>query len=70
MNWFVFELQGSAALVNVYAAKADAWAKYYEILMYAAKSSVPHHGALMVSEDMAEYHMGMAERPDTTTTEE
>jgi hypothetical protein len=63
MNWFVFELQGSAALVSNYSNKADAWSKYYEILMYAAKSSVPLHGAMLVSADLSEIVYQMAERP-------
>ena len=63
MNWFVFEFQGTAALVFSYTNKADAWAKYYEVLMYAAKSSVPLHGAMLINSDQTEYHMQMAERP-------
>lgn len=52
---YVIELQtNETGAVNVFTFdnRADAEAKYHEILMYAAKSTVKKHGAIIITEDM------------------
>lgn len=53
--FYVFELQTTdTGAVNVFTftTRADAESKYHEILMYASKSNVNKHGAMIVTEDM------------------
>lgn len=55
MVFYVFEIQSNTTgAVNVfpYTDRADAESKYHEILMYAAKSDVRKHGAILLTEDM------------------
>lgn len=52
--FIVIELQITeqvAALVNSYEDRNEAENKYHEILMYAAKSSMKKHGAVMMKEE-------------------
>ena len=53
--FYVFEIQTtSTGAVNtfVFDNRADAEAKYHEILMYASKSTVKKHGAMILTEDL------------------
>lgn len=53
--FYVFEVQtNETGAVNVFTfnTREDAESKYHEILMYASKSSVNKHGAMIVTEDM------------------
>lgn len=55
MVFYVFEIQSNeTGAVNVFpfTDRANAEAKYHEILMYAAKSEVRKHGAILITEDM------------------
>lgn len=55
MIFYVFEIQSNeTGSVNVfpYTDRALAEAKYHEILMYAARSEVRKHGAILLTEDM------------------
>ena len=55
MTYYVFELQtGStgAALVNTYDNREDAEEKYFSVMKAAAKSNVPKHGAMIITEDL------------------
>ena len=52
---YVIELQtNDTGAVNVFTFdnRPDAEAKYHEILMYASKSSVKKHGAVIITEDL------------------
>ena len=40
----------TSVLTSVYEEKDPARGKYYEILSYAAQSSVPYHSALLIDE--------------------
>ena len=54
MTYYVIELQTGAegaALPNAYTNRPDAEEKYHQILQYAAKSTVPKHGAVLMNED-------------------
>ena len=66
--WFVLEFQsgdGSGAVVPMaYTDKADAWNKFYTVLGYAAKSSVPKHGAVIIKQDLEWYREELAERSE------
>ena len=53
--FYVIEIQtndSGATNTFVFAKKEDAEAKYHEVLMYASKSSVRKHGAMIMTEDM------------------
>lgn len=53
--FYVLEFQTGAngAVIPVaYADRNEAESKYHEILMYAAKSNIPKHGAMIVTEDL------------------
>lgn len=53
--FYVFELQTTntgASNTFIYDNRDDAEAKYHEILMYASKSKVRKHGAMIMTEDM------------------
>ena len=55
MTYYVIEFQtgaSNAALVTTYNNRPDAEAKYFTILAAAAKSAVPKHGAMIITEDM------------------
>ena len=55
MKYFVIETQTgetAAATVTMFADRTLAEARYHEILMYAAQSKVPKHGAMLMTEDM------------------
>ena len=56
--FYVFEFQTSdegqgAVLTNSYTDESDAEVEYHKILMYAAKSTVYKHGAMIMDEDMS-----------------
>ena len=53
--FYVIELQtneSGATNTFCFANRDDAESKYHEILMYASKSSVRKHGAMIITEDM------------------
>ena len=53
--FYVIEFQTTnTGAVNVFTFtdRADAETKYHEVLMYAAKSQVNKHGAMIITEDM------------------
>ena len=55
MVYFVIETQvNETGAVNVlpFQDRNDAESKYHEILMYASKSTVKKHGAMICTEDM------------------
>ena len=55
MLFYVFEIQTTnTGAVNVFTfnKREDAESKYHEILMYASKSDVDKHGAVIITEDM------------------
>lgn len=55
MVFYVFEIQtNETGSVNVFpfTDRADAEAKYHEVLMYASKSEVRKHGAILLTEDL------------------
>lgn len=55
MLYFVIETQATDTIaVNVftYTDRNDAESKYHEILMYASKSQVRKHGAMLMTEDL------------------
>ena len=55
MVYFVIETQvNETGAVNVFPFqdRNDAESKYHEILMYASKSTVKKHGAMICTEDM------------------
>lgn len=62
MIYFVFETQVTknkktgqeTGAVNIFPfdKKDDAESKYHEVLMYASKSDVYKHGAILLTEDM------------------
>ena len=50
----VIEIQAGetvATLVNSYADRNEAEAKYHTILAYASKSDIPKHSAVMLTEE-------------------
>ena len=52
--FIVMEIQNSgtaSTIVNTYNTRNDAENKYHTVLAYAAISSVPKHGAVMLTED-------------------
>lgn len=54
MIFYVIELQSSttgAVISFAFTNQPDAEAKYHELLSVAAKSAVPKHGAMLISED-------------------
>lgn len=56
MKYIVLEIQkaedGTAStLVTTFSAMRDAESKYHQILMYAAKSTLPMHAASLLLED-------------------
>lgn len=72
--FFVLEFQtgnGSAACLPLaYASKADAWEKFYDILRFAAKSSVEKHGAMIITSDLFKVDARVAERNTTEPVED
>ncbi|MBO7731048.1 MAG: hypothetical protein J6S67_00795 [Methanobrevibacter sp.] len=55
MYFYVIETQtGESGSTNtfVYKDRADAEAKYHEVLMYASKSTVRRHGCMIMTEDL------------------
>lgn len=54
MIFYVIELQTTttgAVISFAFNNQPDAEAKYHELLSVAAKSAVPKHGAMLISED-------------------
>ena len=54
MIFYVIELQTTstgAVISFAFTNQPDAEAKYHELLSVAAKSAVPKHGAMLISED-------------------
>lgn len=52
--FIVIEIQTSeqvATIVNSYESRDEAESKYHQILMYAAQSTLPKHGAVMLTEE-------------------
>lgn len=52
--FIVIEIQTSeqvTTIVNSYESRDEAESKYHQILMYAAQSGVPKHGAVMMTEE-------------------
>lgn len=65
--WFALEFQSGdsgAVIPMAYTDKADAWNKFYTVLAYAAKSSVPKHGAMIIKQDLEWYREELAERSE------
>lgn len=55
MIFYVIEFQtADTGNVNVwpYTDRSEAEAKYHQVLMYASKSEVRKHGAMIITEDM------------------
>ena len=55
MKYYVIEFQtgaSGAAIVSTYDNRPDAEAKYFTVLAAAAKSAVPKHGCMIITEDM------------------
>ena len=66
MMFIVIELQSDADgkvsnIVNAYAERNDAEARYHQILMAGAKSTLPCHSAVMLDErgnlEKSEYYL-------------
>ena len=54
MSYIVIEIQKTdtvATLVNAYDDRNDAYSKYYAVLSAAAKSSVPLHSAVILTDE-------------------
>lgn len=54
MIYYVIELQSGdtgACLPVAYTDRANAEQKYHEVLMYACKSNIRKHGAMLINED-------------------
>lgn len=54
MHYIVLEIQKTdnvAVLVNNYDNRNDAYSKYYQVLSYAAVSSLPLHAAAILTEE-------------------
>ena len=54
MKYIVMEIQTSdsvATIVNPYDERAEAESKYHQILTAAAVSTVPKHGAIMLTDE-------------------
>ena len=53
--YYVIEFQtGStgAALVNTYTSRDDAEQKFHQVMAAAAKSAVPKHGCMIITDDL------------------
>lgn len=63
--YYVIEFQtGStgAAIVSNYDNRPDAEEKFYEIMKFAAKSTVPNHGAMIITGDLFTVKSALAYR--------
>lgn len=64
--FFTFEFQSDdglyACLPYAFTDKADAWAKWYDVLRVAAKSAVAKHGSLILTSDLFKVDGRLAER--------
>lgn len=65
--WFVLEFQSGetgSVIPLTYTDKPSAWQQFYGILQFAAKSSIPKHGAILIRQDLEIYHETLAERSE------
>lgn len=73
MKYIVIEIQKTAenaagTIVTTFDSMREAESKYHEILMYAAKSTLPMHAASLMLEDGTSimhkaYYLGQTETP-------